>query len=205
MSLLVDYCHFCIEFCFLFFFLFHNFILLKSNLDLVFIFFFFFSSRRRHTRLVSDWSSDVCSSDLARQQWAGWLDRDRSAGFGCSTGGSSLQGDIDKDLGFTVPSWTTPQVPLKSLFGRRLHGGLPSLPGLRSTGSCPYRSCRPTCLQAGSARWCLSSRWRWSPGPSLLSPGPVRTSPPTCRPPPSSRADRTASRATPSTSACSWV
>src|SRR5438093_13408438 len=28
--------------------------------------FFFFSSRRRHTRLVSDWSSDVCSSDLTR-------------------------------------------------------------------------------------------------------------------------------------------
>src|SRR5437016_12016917 len=27
---------------------------------------FFFSSRRRHTRLVSDWSSDVCSSDLRR-------------------------------------------------------------------------------------------------------------------------------------------
>src|SRR5215213_10070631 len=26
--------------------------------------FFFFSSRRRHTSLVSDWSSDVCSSDL---------------------------------------------------------------------------------------------------------------------------------------------
>src|SRR5437016_9717443 len=25
---------------------------------------FFFSSRRRHTRLVSDWISDVCSSDL---------------------------------------------------------------------------------------------------------------------------------------------
>src|SRR5262249_60112092 len=25
---------------------------------------FFVSSRRRHTRLVSDWSSDVCSSDL---------------------------------------------------------------------------------------------------------------------------------------------
>src|SRR5262249_56894450 len=28
---------------------------------------FFFASRRRHTRLVSDWSSDVCSSDL----WSG--------------------------------------------------------------------------------------------------------------------------------------
>src|SRR5688572_6459147 len=28
-------------------------------------FFFFFSSRRRHTRFDCDWSSDVCSSDLA--------------------------------------------------------------------------------------------------------------------------------------------
>src|SRR5438045_6425985 len=30
----------------------------------LFLFFFFFSSRRRHTRCLSDWSSDVCSSDL---------------------------------------------------------------------------------------------------------------------------------------------
>src|SRR5262245_62353559 len=29
--------------------------------------FFFFSSRRRHTRCLSDWSSDVCSSDLERR------------------------------------------------------------------------------------------------------------------------------------------
>src|SRR5438045_6112890 len=29
--------------------------------------FFFFSSRRRHTRCLSDWSSDVCSSDLRRK------------------------------------------------------------------------------------------------------------------------------------------
>src|SRR6476469_6800935 len=29
------------------------------------MFFFFFSSRRRHTRYIGDWSSDVCSSDLA--------------------------------------------------------------------------------------------------------------------------------------------
>src|SRR5215467_15987692 len=28
------------------------------------MFFLFFSSRRRHTRLQGDWSSDVCSSDL---------------------------------------------------------------------------------------------------------------------------------------------
>src|SRR5262245_64190101 len=38
--------------------------LFVSELMLVF-FFFFFSSRRRHTRCLSDWSSDVCSSDLA--------------------------------------------------------------------------------------------------------------------------------------------
>src|SRR5215217_9061134 len=31
------------------------------------MFFFFFSSRRRHTRYWRDWSSDVCSSDLAGQ------------------------------------------------------------------------------------------------------------------------------------------
>src|SRR5258706_3706853 len=33
-------------------------------MNLAYVLFFFFSSRRRHTRLVSDWSSDVCSSDL---------------------------------------------------------------------------------------------------------------------------------------------
>src|SRR5262245_62721752 len=32
--------------------------------SLIYCFFFFFSSRRRHTRCLSDWSSDVCSSDL---------------------------------------------------------------------------------------------------------------------------------------------
>src|SRR5437762_14154193 len=43
---------------------------------------FFFSSRRRHTRYIGDWSSDVCSSDLipnesktgpARPVSWGWL------------------------------------------------------------------------------------------------------------------------------------
>src|SRR2546426_3831255 len=33
--------------------------------------FFFFSSRRRHTRLQGDWSSDVCSSDLVREHATG--------------------------------------------------------------------------------------------------------------------------------------
>src|SRR5699024_11692766 len=42
-----------------FFCMHHNFVLL----------YFFFSSRRRHTRSKRDWSSDVCSSDLERQQF----------------------------------------------------------------------------------------------------------------------------------------
>src|SRR5205807_6560780 len=42
------------------------------------VIFFFFSSRRRHTRLQGDWSSDVCSSDLATTRpttpacWRSW-------------------------------------------------------------------------------------------------------------------------------------
>src|SRR5262245_19547232 len=39
-------------------------LLLSMMFIMVFFFFFFFSSRRRHTRCLSDWSSDVCSSDL---------------------------------------------------------------------------------------------------------------------------------------------
>src|SRR2546429_6580541 len=36
-----------------------------SEYTVSWFFFFFFSSRRRHTRCSRDWSSDVCSSDLA--------------------------------------------------------------------------------------------------------------------------------------------
>src|SRR5256885_5118578 len=32
------------------------------------VYVFFFSSRRRHTRLQGDWSSDVCSSDLVERE-----------------------------------------------------------------------------------------------------------------------------------------
>src|SRR5258706_1449147 len=55
---------------------------------------FFFSSRRRHTRLVSDWSSDVCSSDLRRSNlhchsnhphspWPGTCNNQWESRFGC--------------------------------------------------------------------------------------------------------------------------
>src|SRR5256886_14646384 len=38
---------------------------LRSMTERAYGCFFFFSSRRRHTRFDCDWSSDVCSSDLA--------------------------------------------------------------------------------------------------------------------------------------------
>src|SRR5260221_10555527 len=41
---------------------------MRCELDAL-AFFFFFSSRRRHTRSLCDWSSDVCSSDLAPLTW----------------------------------------------------------------------------------------------------------------------------------------
>src|SRR5205814_6382215 len=46
---------------------------------------FFFSSRRRHTRCLSDWSSDVCSSDLYRRAM-----RELAAFFGCEAGEAAV-------------------------------------------------------------------------------------------------------------------
>src|SRR2546426_12503128 len=46
--------------------------------------FFFFSSRRRHTRLQGDWSSDVCSSDL--------FTGDVTVAIGASPAGGALSG-----------------------------------------------------------------------------------------------------------------
>src|SRR5690349_25178459 len=37
--------------------------------------YFFFSSRRRHTRSLRDWSSDVCSSDLSEYNDSSYDDR----------------------------------------------------------------------------------------------------------------------------------
>src|SRR5688572_8364887 len=48
------------------FFLYYIFFFVCFFFIMLFLcFFFFFSSRRRHTRFDCDWSSDVCSSDLA--------------------------------------------------------------------------------------------------------------------------------------------
>src|SRR5258706_3562900 len=52
----------------------------------------FFPSRRRHTRLVSDWSSDVCSSDLAAAAAA--------AGYGPLHLGTDIGGSVRLPAGW---------------------------------------------------------------------------------------------------------
>src|SRR5690348_18214906 len=47
-----------------------NFLPVWFALSLLRLRLFFFSSRRRHTRWTGDWSSDVCSSDLKKQETA---------------------------------------------------------------------------------------------------------------------------------------
>src|SRR5256885_12342141 len=50
--------------------------------------YFFFSSRRRHTRLQGDWSSDVCSSDLSEtlSRITDWTDRSTAILFADGAG-----------------------------------------------------------------------------------------------------------------------
>src|SRR5687768_3671876 len=77
--------------------------------------YFFFSSRRRHTRCSRDWSSDVCSSDLAftvdgprgparvAQPGALWLSG--------ATGHPVLPFHIEASRAWTARSWDRSLVP----------------------------------------------------------------------------------------------
>src|SRR5205814_3730128 len=69
-------------------------------------FFFFFSGRRRHTRCLSDWSSDVCSSDLRTARC--W--RSPVRGLPCA-GGARARPAYDPGMaryGMTVPLFDLP-------------------------------------------------------------------------------------------------
>src|SRR5690606_39944562 len=66
--------------------------------------FFFFSRRRRHTRFSRDWSSDVCSSDLAPPELSTSAGQERSIceRRGLSVwpwGGRALSGDAKATSG----------------------------------------------------------------------------------------------------------
>src|SRR5262245_47943082 len=79
---------------FLYGFYFIIFLLLDSGV--IALFFFFFSSRRRHTRCLSDWSSDVCSSDLAECEISRHHDRVQAL----EAGERDLRGRADaEDIG----------------------------------------------------------------------------------------------------------
>src|SRR6266496_5481376 len=77
--------------------------------SVVFSFFFclfFFSSRRRHTRSLRDWSSDVCSSDLVREPIAEWVRGRYFAGgltysghpLACAVGIASIEAFRDEGI-----------------------------------------------------------------------------------------------------------
>src|SRR5256886_10200555 len=60
---------------------------------------FFFSSRRRHTRFDCDWSSDVCSSDLAINDTVSESDRITGAIAGVRAHGYDIVLKLDATIG----------------------------------------------------------------------------------------------------------
>src|SRR5262245_61769761 len=88
---------------------------LPSRLPMMFILWmvaFFFSSRRRHTRCLSDWSSDVCSSDLAdRTPGDVVANKARTGAYAALTFSAARAGDhaealllVARDLDLPLPS-----------------------------------------------------------------------------------------------------
>src|SRR5262249_60047128 len=81
---------------------------------------FVFTSRRRHTRLVSDWSSDVCSSDLAIESGAASSTAPNDVTIvptmnGCHAAYVSLTGSQPLDqMKLSPQSWIDGQAPSRS-------------------------------------------------------------------------------------------
>src|SRR3546814_9683150 len=62
---------------------------------LVCVFFFFFKQKTAYEMRISDWSSDVCSSDLADLDWANiWKNPGETAGNGIDDDGNGYVDDI---------------------------------------------------------------------------------------------------------------
>src|SRR5256885_2065908 len=113
--------------------------------------FFFFSSRRRHTRLQGDWSSDVCSSDLhAHLRQMPPLARQRGAALRGHHIGVDLLVDpmqIDQDAAVDhqhAHQQSQHQGP--QLLGDRdliqIHGKTDLF--YKNAGARPWRPCRPS-------------------------------------------------------------
>src|SRR6266403_2090217 len=100
--------------------------------------FFFFSSRRRHTSSLRDWSSDVCSSDLAGR------DCDRSSHTSCGRGrcrNTAARRFVDADRGVIGGGHRAVEHPLA---------------GWRSAGSYPVGN--PRCRAGTAWAWGLVGR-----------------------------------------------
>src|SRR5437763_8976888 len=65
------------------------------------IVFFFFSSRRRHTRYIGDWSSDVCSSDLLLITESSIVNDNRNRG----KSRDQIEGELIETLGVEKVVW----------------------------------------------------------------------------------------------------
>src|SRR5437762_7463339 len=108
--------------------------------------FFFFSSRRRHTRYIGDWSSDVCSSDVTEALTV--------------TLGNLTEGVMrSRVCWFSMPGGLNDPRPLVSVRDRL------ALKGLRAVGVCSGRN------QGGTMPFSQSFR-RPSPSPARAR-GPV--------------------------------
>src|SRR2546426_9100157 len=82
---------------------------------------FFFSSRRRHTRLQGDWSSDVCSSDLHKIKSV-YLLTETAGGFFPRFGFRAIPRDavdpaVQRSVEFTSACPTSALVMVKQVSG----------------------------------------------------------------------------------------
>src|SRR3546814_8176532 len=80
----------------------------------VFIFFFFFKQKTAYEMRISDWSSDVCSSDLAYPSWytEGFAELYSTIRF--MDDGSFHVGDVPQSRGAALDF--LPDIPLERLF-----------------------------------------------------------------------------------------
>src|SRR5690606_40379877 len=94
---------------------------------------FFFSSRRRHTRFSRDWSSDVCSSDLAT---SARCSTSRGRPFSPSWLGALI------GIGAFLSRARPPQQLDQAASRKRFNAAQPQTPGTRSEERRVGKECR---------------------------------------------------------------
>src|SRR5256885_15811430 len=136
--------------------------------------FFFFSSRRRHTRLQGDWSSDVCSSDLnpalSRQPHPAIRLFSMTLGLGAGTGSNvdgnhgnsngldliGFDGTLTNSLSWLSPSNSTSDHPLGYVIlnGLTVTSGntltLPAAAVLKSFGTLTFQGATLDAIAGGA-------------------------------------------------------